>query len=594
MIVQCAACQTRFKIADEKVTERGVKVRCSKCANTFIVRKEGPPPAPEALPLARAATPKPATRPPSAKADPFAPFKTAELKPSVDPFASSPPSDPFASVASVGDPFAGLGSAPASPAPPRADPFAGAVPGGAADPFGSASSGADPFAAFGAPSVQPAATNELGGFGDPFASLPPAPSPAPRAPGSTASATPSPSADVFNAEATRDASAPSASDPFSGFSLEGPSVPAPASSAPEPAPAAGDPFAGFSLDPPPAPAASPGAGDPGNFDLGGEEPFMSNGPGLDASGKVSEGNEENVFAAPKADPFAFPANPSLAGDDDLPKTVIRQVKWSGGTGEPSVTDPTLGVDRSVEAEVPAPVARTVNRAVQSPARRLRPRPERERRSSSLARALFLTLAGVGLCGAAVFTKLDDDQRKLAPAQMLSALFAPRGGDLVTRDVTNGFFPTAAHRPVFVVQGEVVNRSAKALPGVKVVAHLMSGSTSAHATEVFAGQRPDPEQIHAVVDPAALDALNASLAQGAQPAAAGAAMPFLAVFYDYPEDLTAHTLKLELVAAEPPKVEPPPPPPPVEPAPEPPKPPEPAPKPRPKKGKSSKAQAPAVP
>ena len=26
MIVQCAACQARFKIADEKVTERGVKV----------------------------------------------------------------------------------------------------------------------------------------------------------------------------------------------------------------------------------------------------------------------------------------------------------------------------------------------------------------------------------------------------------------------------------------------------------------------------------------------------------------------------------------------------------------------------------------
>jgi len=41
MIVECGQCSTKFKIADEKVTDRGVKVRCSKCKHLFMVKKEG-------------------------------------------------------------------------------------------------------------------------------------------------------------------------------------------------------------------------------------------------------------------------------------------------------------------------------------------------------------------------------------------------------------------------------------------------------------------------------------------------------------------------------------------------------------------------
>src|SRR5581483_4099363 len=37
MIVKCEQCQTRFKIPDDKVTEKGVKVRCTKCQHTFRV-----------------------------------------------------------------------------------------------------------------------------------------------------------------------------------------------------------------------------------------------------------------------------------------------------------------------------------------------------------------------------------------------------------------------------------------------------------------------------------------------------------------------------------------------------------------------------
>src|SRR6185295_19174006 len=39
MIVKCENCQTRFKIPDDKVTEKGVKVRCTKCSHTFRVER---------------------------------------------------------------------------------------------------------------------------------------------------------------------------------------------------------------------------------------------------------------------------------------------------------------------------------------------------------------------------------------------------------------------------------------------------------------------------------------------------------------------------------------------------------------------------
>lgn len=40
MIVQCEQCRTKFRLDDEKVTDRGVKVRCAKCRHVFTVKKE--------------------------------------------------------------------------------------------------------------------------------------------------------------------------------------------------------------------------------------------------------------------------------------------------------------------------------------------------------------------------------------------------------------------------------------------------------------------------------------------------------------------------------------------------------------------------
>lgn len=63
MIFQCTNCRARFRVADEKVAERGVKVRCTKCTVVFKVTREdaiesggrpatevtGPAPQPRAL-----------------------------------------------------------------------------------------------------------------------------------------------------------------------------------------------------------------------------------------------------------------------------------------------------------------------------------------------------------------------------------------------------------------------------------------------------------------------------------------------------------------------------------------------------------------
>lgn len=42
MIIQCEKCQTRFRLDDSRVSDKGVKVRCTKCKHVFSVRKEEP------------------------------------------------------------------------------------------------------------------------------------------------------------------------------------------------------------------------------------------------------------------------------------------------------------------------------------------------------------------------------------------------------------------------------------------------------------------------------------------------------------------------------------------------------------------------
>ena len=160
MVIQCPACQTRFKIADEKVGPNGVQVRCSKCSNTFPVRPDSaatdalaPAPAPSFAP-APLSNEQSLIRPPSrpelgteranapAGGPPASPFVAPPppgfgmTPPAGFPAAQSPGASPF------GLPPAGMGPSGLPLGIP--DPFA-AIADGAAPPDGPGPGGFDPF-----------------------------------------------------------------------------------------------------------------------------------------------------------------------------------------------------------------------------------------------------------------------------------------------------------------------------------------------------------------------------------------------------------------------------------------------------------------
>ncbi|MBI5070185.1 MAG: zinc-ribbon domain-containing protein [Deltaproteobacteria bacterium] len=135
MIVTCASCQTRFRIADEKIGPRGAKVRCGRCKALFVVRRAEPAPSePVPAPPAAAAEPAPPPAPPPPAPPPADGTQGLDIELTSDPFALPRPrrDDPFARLATP-DPFA----------PSQSDPFAAtATP---SDPF--AAPPADPFQA---------------------------------------------------------------------------------------------------------------------------------------------------------------------------------------------------------------------------------------------------------------------------------------------------------------------------------------------------------------------------------------------------------------------------------------------------------------
>jgi predicted Zn finger-like uncharacterized protein len=47
MIIQCDQCNTKFKLDDAKVPDKGIKVRCAKCKHVFMVQRETSPEEPD-------------------------------------------------------------------------------------------------------------------------------------------------------------------------------------------------------------------------------------------------------------------------------------------------------------------------------------------------------------------------------------------------------------------------------------------------------------------------------------------------------------------------------------------------------------------
>ncbi len=105
MIVQCDSCSSKYRIAEEKVLPQGIKVRCAKCKEVFVVKPpdEAPPkgkpqpPAPEKKPESEPSPPEPPLpeTPPEGKLPHAAPEQEPEGEPAPpEPQAKEPSSQP--------------------------------------------------------------------------------------------------------------------------------------------------------------------------------------------------------------------------------------------------------------------------------------------------------------------------------------------------------------------------------------------------------------------------------------------------------------------------------------------------------------------
>ncbi|HIJ87602.1 MAG TPA: DUF3426 domain-containing protein [Desulfuromonadales bacterium] len=95
MIIQCEKCQTRFRLDDSRVTDKGVKVRCTRCKHVFTVRKEVPEGVslPSAVALAELSPPAAVGEPPTEPREEWSSTADVVPAPAADPivFGETPP-----------------------------------------------------------------------------------------------------------------------------------------------------------------------------------------------------------------------------------------------------------------------------------------------------------------------------------------------------------------------------------------------------------------------------------------------------------------------------------------------------------------------
>lgn len=529
MIVKCGNCQTRFKIPDDKVTDKGVKVRCTKCQNTFRVTKADAQP-----PLAAAA--------PGADADPFAKFgpspdpihgqdtrpftlppDLAAMQPKVTAGSGLSPSfeaqadlprEAFDSPTRIGPP-------PTAPANRK-----NAMPGAGPPPRTSSSSGLAPSAfdpmAGSTPSKQPSAF-------DPFDF------------GSAAPAAPSaPAMDPFDfggnpegpTKVQQKLNVAEAMPPTPAFDFD-------SLTAAPPPPAAPDPFADVPTKPQGAVAADPFAF-PDEATHTAVVPPQSKGGMLDdvpppahsdpfANAPGDEGLSSVNLGSPDARAmFDMPSKPAAAApSSEAPSVPLAAIKLqkmpASEVGSPQT--PTVpGADIAGDAKKPG-AARRISGVIMNLA---------------IAAVIFVALF------ATLLVYLNEGKVELASFQpnRLSAMLLSNA-NWTAGDISNGLYDTRGGKPVFFVRGEVRNKGAKA-SRVKVRAEILDGNTVIRSSEVFVGAAPTPEDLYSLGSSADVDALNARLQKSSTEVQPGQTAPFLVTFYEFPPDLSPYRLKVTVV------------------------------------------------
>ena len=508
MIVKCEQCQTRFKIPDEKVTEKGVKVRCTKCQHTFRVTRDGttsgsgqvPAAAPVTIPISSVARAEP---------DPFAKFGAGDpgigesTRPGVYALgveasrASSGPLQP--SYAAQMDQPSGVfekptrvGSMPVAPAgrKPLQDSVTVPMPRPAASaaPF-------DFAAAMGAPPE----TTEPGQFDFGLPPLPGPQLPATDFPQENQQAPTQqhPQYDPLAAatsgnegENTSPAAVPIVDQGHASASVFGPD--------------GGDFFA--STEPPPPVPPSSGPTQPhGNQFEGGEGEVQAD-----------TGMRGQLFDMPSA----APTQQIPAVTDGIPtQTEGVQLARLNLVSLPS--------DGTGPTDLPPP---------ELPRRRLGGLVF----NVVIASVLVLSMTVIGT------VYLNDGKVELASFswERLKTTFSSNS-DWVTMDISNGLYETRNGRPVFFVRGELKNRTATPTRA-KVRAEILDGNTSIRHADVWVGVTPSPEDLFAISTAEDLEHLLEKVGRSAADVPAGDKRGFLVPFYEYPPDLKGFRVKVTVI------------------------------------------------
>ncbi|HEX8820140.1 MAG TPA: zinc-ribbon domain-containing protein [Archangium sp.] len=572
MIVKCERCQTRFKIPDEKVTDKGVKVRCTKCQHTFrVVREDASsatstpagPSVPSVEPAAKPAAPPrsgtpleaprasaPVARPVAATAPGVAfprggtaPVPTSlprvgggmdvpktpgtlDLDPLMEFMGENTPSPAeslqLAAKAPLPDKPAGaLAFGPQAKTTAPASPAAGpslSLSFDESNPFAEAAPAPRPVPARSpAPAPKPAAPVQV-----PARSTAPAPAPKPA---------PAPVPSRSSAPVSFDADDPFNLPPDDAATLRAtPTLPPAQHAAPAPAPAfeemegleGNNPFVSFdpvaALPPAPSPAPAPSAipdwGAP-------QQAAPSAIPDWGATQTVAATPIAKSDAQTERNPFPIPDFPGGAPPTreilpDLPAmTPTSAAPVIAAPAEPAKKP------REDSAGGPRPVQRLAAVAAQV----------------VVAAVLVLGLLALGtawLNGGRV------ELSALSPSKMRE-LVSPTL-PLMGKDLSNGLYETHDGRTLFFVRGEVENRGTDPVR-VKALVSLYDGAQRVKSAEGLVGTVPSSEELFTLKNAAAADALRTRLDAAAQEVAPGARAPFVVLFYDYPSDLGSFRLEV---------------------------------------------------
>lgn len=543
MIVKCDKCQTRFKIPDEKVSERGVKVRCTRCQHTFRVTRGDDlsasprPVAPSIPPTAAPLSALPmATNPfarfgdldaPSAQPGPFNgrghPLPPPSSAPMFSGHQEDVPSEFFdqpTRVQTIPPDLLGLapggdGGSPGFDADSLfgelLPPSAPAAPGlGNGHGHGHTGAGENPFLTPATPQrgTLPRPSTDFEATVAAATVFPPPELPPSRPPVRRTAAA------ATNLQALPPpAAAPSAPDFFGGHDV------AASESAVETS-------GGLLGDLPPADDLF---GRP-NATLTSQPVPLTELPAYGSD--VASGPDRGMFDMPAAPP---PAPASVTTSEAEPAdepTVPDGAPLKGGAPAPAVA----------ATPVAAPVGKPTGRPQDLGMRETRV-PGFLRRTAGLVANLAIASLLVVAFASIGTIYLNEGRLDLSSlsTEPLKALFQPTG-TLLAVDVSNGLYETREGRALFYVRGEVENRGQKPTR-VQVKVEILDGPLALTAAEVRAGRAANPEELYSVNSADALAALVSKLEAGATEVKPGERRPFLVPFFEYPPDLGEYRLKL---------------------------------------------------